>query len=129
MSEIEDEEKKARMQKELELRIRKRNSRLFLLFGSIFEIIETIFVIFGLFVLFLFLIIRVFNFSEQTAQTLYQISTIVSFIGGLFLGFLIYKACANFVIEKFNLHDKLTDEVLSHYSKRLRKAQKEALKR
>jgi hypothetical protein len=53
----------------------------------------------------------------------------VSFIGGLVLGFMIYKTCANFVIEKFNLSEKLSNEVLSHYSKRYRDAEKEALKK
>ena len=92
MSELTEEEKKARMQAELELRTKKRNSRIFLLVGSIFEVVETIAIIFGLFILFLFLIIKVFNFSEHTAQTLYQISTVVSFIGGLILGnYSVYK--------------------------------------
>jgi hypothetical protein len=129
MSELSEEEKQERIKKELEFRAKKRNSRIFLLAGSIFEIVETIALIIALFLLFIVLIIKVFHFKEQTAQTLYQISTVVSFIGGLILGFFIYRACANFVIEKFKLHDKLTDEVINHYSKRAREAQKEAMKR
>ena len=129
MSELSEEEKQERIKHELDIRAKKRNSRIFLLVGSIFEIIETIVIIIALFLLFLFLIIRVFHFKDQVGQTLYQISTIVSFIGGLILGFFVYKAFANFVIEKFNLHDKLTSEVINHYSKRAREAQKEAMKR
>ena len=98
-------------------------------FGTVFEILETFLVIVLLIVFFSFLIVKVFKLPEEAANTIGTFSLIVSFFGGLFLGFIIYKTCANFVIEKFNLHDKLTDEVLSHYSKRLRKAQKEALKR
>ncbi len=127
-----DEEKAARLErqkKELELRAKKRNSRIFLLLGSLFEIVETLAVILLLFVFFSFLILRVFQLPEATARTIFQFSTIVSFIGGLFLGFMIYKTCANFVIEKFNLSDKLTNEVLGHYSKRFKKAEEEALKR
>ena len=127
-----DEEKAARLErqkKELELRAKKRNSRIFLLLGSLFEIVETLAVILLLFVFFSFLILRVFQLPEATARTIFQFSTIVSFIGGLFLGFMIYKTCANFVIEKFNLSEKLSTEVLSHYSKRYKEAEKEALKK
>ena len=129
MTQIDQEEKEARYKAELDLREKKRNSRLFIFFGSIFEIVETLLVILGLFLLFSFLIFRVFNLPEEAAKTIFQASTIISFIGGLFLGFVIYKNCANFVIEKFNLTDKLTGEVLSHYSKKVRAAEKEALKK
>lgn len=122
-------ERLERQKKELELRAKKRNSRLFLFCGSIFEIIETLAVIVLLFLFFSFLIFRVFQLPEATARTIFQFSTIVSFIGGLFLGFMIYKSCANFVIEKFNLTDKLSNEILGHYSKRYRKAQEEVLKK
>ncbi len=129
LTEEEKQERLERQQKELERRAKVRNSRLFLFFGSIFEIIETLLVILILFVFFSFLIFRVFNLPEEAAKTIYQFSTIVSFVGGLFLGFVIYKNCANFVIEKFNLEDKLSNDVLGHYSKRYRKAQSEELKK
>ena len=129
MSQLDEEEKKARIQAELELRDKKRNSRIFLLLGSIFEILVSIAIFFGLFIFFLFLFIKVFKLQDDVAQTLFGISTIVSLVGGLFLGFRLYKFCANLIIEKFNMHDKLTNEVLYHYSKREKEAQKEALKR
>ena len=129
MTDEEKQERLERQKKELEIRAKKRNSRIFLLLGSIFEILETLGVILLLFVFFSFLIFRVFNLPEATARTIFQFCTIVSFIGGLFLGFMIYKTCANFVIEKFNLHDKLSNEVLGHYSKRARAAEKEAMKK
>ena len=129
MTDEEKAERLERQKKELELRAKKRNSRLFLFIGSIFEIVETLAVIVLLFLFFSFLIFRVFQLPEATARTIFQFSTIVSFIGGLFLGFMIYKNCANFVIEKFNLTDKLSDEILGHYSKRYRKAQEEVLKK
>ena len=118
MTDEEREERLERQKKELELRAKKRNSRIFLLLGSIFEIAETLAVILLLFIFFSFLIFRVFQFC-----------TIVSFLGGLFLGFMIYKTAANFIIEKFNLTDKLTTEILGHYSKRFKNAEKEAKKR
>ena len=129
MTEEEKTERLERQRKELEERAKKRNSRLFLFFGSIFEIVETLAVILLLFLFFSLLIFRIFKLPEETARTVYQFSTIVSFIGGLFLGFMIYKSCANFVIEKFNLTDKLSNEVLGHYSKRVRNAEKEAMKK
>ena len=127
-----DEEKAERLERqkqELAKRTKTRNSRLFLFFGSIFEIVETLLVIIGLFVLFSFLIFKVFNLPEEAAKTIYQYSTIVSFLGGLFLGFVIYKRCARFVIEKFHLEDKLSNEVLGHYAKRDKAAEAEAMKK
>ena len=129
MTDEEKAERLERQKKELELRAKKRNSRLFLFIGSIFEIVETFVVITLLIVFFSFLVLRVFKLPEAATTTIMQFSTVVSFIGGLFLGFMIYKNCANFVIEKFNLTDKLSDEILGHYSKRYRKAQEEALKK
>ena len=129
MTDEEKAERLERQKKELELRAKKRNSRLFLFIGSIFEIVETFVVITLLIVFFSFLILRVFKLPEAATTTIMQFSTVVSFIGGLFLGFMIYKNCANFVIEKFNLTDKLSDEILGHYSKRYRKAQEEVLKK
>ena len=129
MTDEEKQERLERQKKELEQRAKKRNSRIFLFFGVIFEIAETLAVILLLFVFFSFLIFRVFKLPEASAHTIFQFSTIVSFLGGLFLGFMIYKSCANFVIEKFNLHDKLSNEVLGHYSKRARAEESEAMKK
>ncbi len=129
MNDTDKEERLQRQKVELERRKKTRNSRLFLFFGSIFEIVETLAVILLLFVFFSFLILRVFKLPESAAQTIFQFSTIVSFIGGLFLGFIIYKRVARFVIEKFNLTDKLTNEVLGHYAKRDKAAEKEAMKK
>ena len=129
MTEEAKQERQERQQQELERRAKARNSRIFLFFGSLFEILETLAVILLLFIFFSLLIFRVFQLPESTARTVFQFSTIVSFLGGLFLGFMIYKAVANFVIEKFNLSDKLSNEVLGHYSKRFKKAEEEVLKK
>lgn len=129
MTEEEKAERLERQKQELERRAKTRNSRLFLFFGSIFEILETLAVILVLFLFFSVLIFKVFNLPEGIARTVFQFSTIVSFIGGLFLGFIIYKNCARLVIEKFNLTDKLSKEVLFHYSKRDKKAEEEVLKK
>jgi amino acid permease len=129
MTDEEKAERLERQKKELELRAKKRNSRLFLFFGSIFEIVETLAVILLLIIFFTLMVFRVFKLPETAAGTVYQFCLIVSVIGGIFLGFMIYKNCANFVIEKFNLSDKLSNEILGHYSKRFRNSEKEALKK
>ena len=129
MTDEEKAERLERQRKELELRAKKRNSRLFLFFGSIFEIVETLAVILLLIIFFTLMVFRVFKLPETAAGTVYQLCLIVSVIGGIFLGFMIYKNCANFVIEKFNLSDKLSNEILGHYSKRFRNSEKEALKK
>jgi hypothetical protein len=105
MTEAEKAERERLRKLEIERRNKTRNSRIFLLVGSIFEIAETLLVIIGLFIFFSFLIFKVFNLPEEAAKTIYQYSTIVSFLGGLFLGFLLYKRCAGLVIEKFHLVD------------------------
>lgn len=129
MTEADKEERLERQKKELKLKAKKRNSRLFLFFGSVFEIAETFAVIVLLWLFFAILIFKVFNLPEAAAGNIFTFCTIISFIGGLFLGFMIYKTVANFVIEKFNLTDKLSNEILGHYSKRYREAEKEAKKK
>ena len=129
MTDAEKEERLQRQKLELERRAKKRNSRIFLFFGSIFEIVETLAVILLLFIFFSFLVLKLFKLPEAAATTIMQFSTIVSFVGGLFLGFIIYKRCARFVIEKFNLTDKLSNEVLGHYAKRDKEAEKQEMKK
>ena len=52
MTEEEKQEREIRMQKEIAERNKKRNSRIFLFCGSVYEIIETLAVILLLFVFF-----------------------------------------------------------------------------
>ena len=129
MTEADNSEREELKKREIERRNKSRNSRWFLFLGSVFEIVETLLIILGLFILFSFLIFKVFNLPEEAAKTIYQYSTIVSFLGGLFLGFVIYKRCARFVIEKFHLEDKLSNEVLGHYAKADKNKENEALKK
>ena len=129
MTEEEKAERAQRQKLELERRAKTRNSRLFLFFGSLFEIVETLIIILLLIIFFFLLFGRVFNLPDGATATILQFSVIVSVIGGLVLGFMVYKTCARFVIEKFNLTDKLSNEVLGHYARRDKKAEEEALKK
>ena len=81
MTEADNAEREELKKREIERRNKSRNSRLFLFFGSVFEIVETLLVIIGLFVLFSFLIFKAFKLPEEAAKTIFQYSTIVSFIG------------------------------------------------
>jgi ABC-type multidrug transport system permease subunit len=67
MTDEEKAERLERQKKELELRAKKRNSRLFLFFGSIFEIVETLAVILLLIIFFTLMVFRVFKLPETAA--------------------------------------------------------------
>lgn len=114
--ELDQEEQEKRKKAQIEFRNKKKTSRMFIFLGSIFEIIETLFIIVVLFVSFAAIFSRIL--PDEIFAKVYSIITIVIFFGGLFLGFLVYRKFMQVVIEKFNLRDKLTAEVLSHYDKK-----------
>lgn len=125
--EFDEAEKERRKREEIAYRNKKRNSRLLVFFGSVFEVIETLFIIIALFLGSAALFSRIL--SAELFAKVYSIITIVVFFGGLFLGFIIYKSLMQFVINKFNLREKLTDEVLQHYDKTTREKIEEEQKR
>ena len=125
MSDLDEKVKEQRKKDAVDYRTKKKNSNLFLFCGSIFEVVETILIIMVLFIIFSFLMFRVFNATGDIGQKIFSIMTIVIFVGGLVLGFIVYKKVLGWVIEKFNLEDKLSKEVLDHYKKRT-KEEKEA---
>ena len=125
MSDLDEKVKEQRKKDAVDYRTKKKNSNLFLFCGSIFEVVETILIIMVLFIVFSFLMFRVFNATGDIGQKIFSIMTIVIFVGGLVLGFIVYKKVLGWVIEKFNLEDKLSKEVLDHYNKRT-KEEKEA---
>jgi amino acid transporter len=125
MSDLDEKVKEQRKKDAVDYRTKKKNSNLFLFCGSIFEVVETILIIMVLFIVFSFLMFRVFNATGDIGQKIFSIMTIVIFVGGLVLGFIVYKKVLGWVIEKFNLEDKLSKEVLDHYKKRT-KEEKEA---
>jgi len=126
-----DEESKAKRKKEqIEFRNKKRTSNTFMFFGTIFEIIETMAIIVILFILLAAILFKLLGLqNSQVGLTIFEIGTIVIFIGGMILGFIIYKKAIRFAIKKFNLEDKLTDEVLNHYVKKTDDEIKEELKK
>lgn len=114
-TELDKEEQERRKKDQVEFRTRKRNSRLFLFLGCTFEIIETFIIVLVLFVLSVAILSRVL--PQEIAGKVISIFSIIAFFGGLFIGFLIYRTTVRFVIKKFHLEDKLTEEVIKQYSK------------
>jgi len=125
--ELDEAEQERRKREEIAYRNKKRNSRLLVFFGSVFEVIETLFIVILLFIGSAALFSRIL--SAEVFTKVYSFLTIVVFFGGLVGGFLIYRVLMQFIIEKFNLRDKLTDEVLQHYDKVTREKMEEAKKR
>lgn len=126
--ELDEAEKARRKNEEIAYRNKKRTSRMLVFFGSIFEVIETLFIIIVLFIGFAILFQKLFG-ESQTAAKFFSVFTIIIFFGGLFLGFIIYRKLMQIVINKFNLRDKLTDEVLKQYDKKTREQMEEEMKR
>ena len=123
-----EEEEKARRKKEIvEYRTKKTRSTIFMLCASVFEIAETLILMLGLFLLMSFILFRLCDESQQAVQIAFQILSIVVFIGSMILGFIIYKLTIRAIINKFNLKDKLTDDVVSHYIKPEKNETEEAL--
>jgi len=125
--ELDEAEQARRKNEEIAFRNKKRNSRTLVFFGSIFEIIETLLIIMVLFVASAALFSRIL--PAEVFAKVYSILTIAIFFGGLVLGFFIYRKLMQLVIEKFNLRDKLTDEVLKHYDKITREQLEEEMKK
>ncbi len=125
--ELDEAEREKRKQEKIKWQAKKRASTLFMICTSVFEILITLIVILLLFVLSAFLVFRVFNANGETGQLVFEILSIIIFIGGMILGYFLYKIIARASIKKFHLEDKLLDEVLLHY-KKLTKEEKEAAK-
>ncbi len=114
---LDEEAKQKRRKEQIEFRTKKRASVRFMLLSSLFEIFETVLIMFLLFFIVSFILFRVFKATGPTGQTVFQILLIAIFIGGMILGFIVYKKCARWYILKFNLKSKLNEEVLIHYFK------------
>jgi len=127
--ELDEKVKEQRKKDAVEYRNKKRFSNLFLFCGSLFEIVETLFIIIFLFITVSFFMFRVFGATGPVGQSVFSVLTIVIFVGGLFLGFFVYKRTLGWVIEKFKLEDKLNKEILDHYKKKTKEEKEEEMKK
>lgn len=127
-TEIDDEEKKRRKELAVQMRTKRKNSTIFMLATTIIEIIVSLAAILVLFCVSAFLIFKVFNAgNSKLGAIIFEVLTIASFIGGMIIGFFLYKACARWIIKQFKLENKLSDDVLMHYIK-YTKEEKEQMK-
>lgn len=114
---LDDEEKARRKQQQIEYRNKKRFSSVFLLIATVFEIIETFLIILALIVGAIAITARFVDIKSALFSNILGIIIIVFSLGGLVIGFIIYKKAMRWAIDKFDLKDKLLDDVTSHYIK------------
>ena len=115
MDNLNDEEKARHKQQQVEYRNKKRFSSIFLFIATIFEIIETFIIILLLIIGSIAITTRFVDVNSALFSNILGIIIIVFSLGGLVIGFIIYKKAMGWAINKFNLKDKLLDDVTSHY--------------
>ncbi len=117
MEEFDEKEKERRRKEQIEFRNRKNTTNLFLVLGTIIEIIIT-FTIVMVLVLLTVLIIQKINLDDTVKGNIFQFVAIADLIGGIILGLNIYKAIGRWVIKKWKLQDKLREDTLIHFKTR-----------
>ena len=118
MDNLNEEEKARHKQQQVEYRNKKRFSSIFLFIATIFEIIETFIIILLLIIGSIAITTRFVDVNSALFSNILGIIIIVFSLGGLVIGFIIYKKAMGWAIKKFNLKDKLLDDVTSHYIKK-----------
>ena len=118
MDNLNEEEKARHKQQQVEYRNKKRFSSIFLFVATIFEIIETFIIILLLIIGSIAITTRFVDVNSALFSNILGIIIIVFSLGGLVIGFIIYKKAMGWAINKFNLKDKLLDDVTSHYIKK-----------
>jgi len=117
MDEFDEKEKERRKQEQIAYRNRKNTTNLFLIVGTIVEVIITFTIVMAL-VLLTVLIIQKINLDDTVKANIFQFAAIADLIGGIILGLNIYKALGRWVIKKWNLQDKLREDTLIHFKTR-----------
>ena len=123
-TEYDKAEQEKRKQDQIAYRNKKKYSSLFLFFASLFEIAETFLLIFAGIIIISFFMFKVFHLSPETYSTLFSILLIVNLVGGLILGFVIYKKAIIWFIKKRHLEEKLSEEIVDHYLRDPKKEKK-----
>lgn len=127
--EIDEAELEKQKKAKIEYRTKKNRSTIFMILASLFEIVETLLLMLGLFLLMSLILFKSFDPQSATVRVLFEVFSVLIFIGSMVGGFLIYKAVVSLVIRKFNLQDKLLDDVLQHYVKQSKEDEEKKLKR
>lgn len=129
MYDYDEEQKEKRKKDVVEFRNKKRTSNMFVFFATIYEILITVLTILFLIILSSFLIFKFFDPNLRSVQLAFEIAMIVAFIGGIVLGFTIFKKTIRWFIKKFNYEDKLLDSVKIHYVKQTKEEMENELKK
>ncbi len=118
MDELDEKEKEKRKNDQIAYRKKQSTSNTFLLFGTIFEIVISFLFVLVYFLISAVIVYRLLNVSEETGSIIFNILLIITFIGGLVSGFWVYKRLGRWVINKWNLKEKLRDDVLNQFKTR-----------
>lgn len=118
MDELDEKEKEKRKNDQIAYRKKQTTSNTFLLFGTIFEIVISFLFVLVYFLISAVIVYRLLNVSEETGSIIFNILLIITFIGGLVSGFWVYKRLGRWVINKWNLKEKLRDDVLNQFKTR-----------
>lgn len=128
---LSEEEYKARKEAVIAAQKKRNFSNIFVLCASIFLIVETM-IILGILMVPLFAIFShlIPRFNNSTAIGMaFAVTQMVFFVGGLILGFIIFRKVVNYIIRHNHLEEKLTDNVLSHYLKKTKEEKEMELRR
>lgn len=118
MEEFDAQEQERRKRDQIEFRKKKKTSNIFLFFGTIFEILITLVIVLGLVLLEAVIILKWMNLPDTVKGNVFQFVSVAALIGGIVLGFIVYKALGRLVIKKFHLEDKLREDVLNQFKTR-----------
>ena len=118
MEEFDAQEQERRKRDQIEFRKKKKTSNIFLFFGTIFEILITLVIVLGLVLLEAVIILKWMNLPDTVKGNVFQFVSVAALIGGIVLGFMVYKALGRLVIKKFHLEDKLREDVLNQFKTR-----------
>ena len=128
---LSEEEYNRRKQEVIAAQKKKNFSNIFVLCASLFLIIETM-IILGILMVPLFAIFShlIPRFNNSTAIGMaFAVTQMVFFVGGLILGFMLFRFVMNYIIRHYHLEDKLTESVKSHYLKKTKEEKEMELRR
>ena len=97
--------------------------------ATLFEIAETFIIIIALVVIALMIMTKTMTPGTVAFSNVLGAAMIILSLGGLVIGFIIYKKVIGWVIKKYNLEDKLLDEIKMHYVKNSKNEIEEELKK
>ena len=112
MEEFDEKERERRKNDQIDYRNKQKISNLFLFIGTVCEIIISFLFV----IIFFILSVLITTIIPESAQSIvYNILLILSFVGGIALGFFVYRALGRLIIEKSNLKHKLREDVLNQF--------------